>query len=78
MGPKLTLKNSLQYESQRQDMNGNALDGWLSRLETLHPNPIDLGLERVAAVANTLGLLPLSVPVITVAGWRRFWVAPDC
>lgn len=68
MGPKLTLKNSLQYESQRQDMNGNALDGWLSRLETLHPNPIDLGLERVAAVANTLGLLPLSVPVITVAG----------
>lgn len=49
-------------------MNKTSLAGWLARLETLHPNPIDLGLERVAAVAGKLGLLPVRRPVITVAG----------
>ncbi|MEM1154962.1 MAG: Mur ligase family protein, partial [Pseudomonadota bacterium] len=45
-----------------------SLNDWLSLLETLHPNPIDLGLERVSAVANRLSLLPTAAPVITVAG----------
>ena len=44
------------------------LHAWLSHLETLHPRKIDLGLERVATVARRLGLLPVSPPVITVAG----------
>jgi dihydrofolate synthase/folylpolyglutamate synthase len=49
-------------------MGKASLAQWLERLETLHPNAIDLGLERVASVAHTLGLLPLVQPVITVAG----------
>jgi len=49
-------------------MDTASLDQWLARLETLHPNPIDLGLERVAAVAFALNLLPVAVPVVTVAG----------
>ena len=49
-------------------MDRASLAQWLARLETLHPNPIDLGLERVAAVARALALLPVGVPVATVAG----------
>ena len=49
-------------------MDTASLDQWLARLETLHPNPIDLGLERVASVALALDLLPVAVPVVTVAG----------
>jgi dihydrofolate synthase/folylpolyglutamate synthase len=41
---------------------------WLAWQETLHPVAIDLGLERVAAVARDLGLLTPPCPVITVAG----------
>ena len=53
---------------KRKGMVKTALGQWLERLETLHPNAIDLGLERVARVARALGLLPLAQPVITVAG----------
>ena len=49
-------------------MDGASLRQWLARLETLHPNPVDLGLERVARVARTLGVIPVEVPVVTVAG----------
>lgn len=45
-----------------------SLDEWLAWQETLHPTEIDLGLERVAAVAADLDLLKPSCPVITVAG----------
>ena len=41
---------------------------WLAWQETLHPVEIDLGLERIAAVARDLGLLTPACPVITVAG----------
>lgn len=46
------------------------LDDWLYRLESQHPVAIDLGLERVKAVAERLGLLsrPLARRVIVVAG----------
>ncbi len=43
------------------------LDQWLSRLESLHPKAIDMGLERVSAVAARLGLV-FDCPVITVGG----------
>ena len=49
-------------------MSKPSLDEWLQRLETLHPCEIDLGLERVASVAETLQLLPPPQPVISVAG----------
>ena len=43
------------------------LPAWLAYLETLHPNAIDLGLERVDWVRSQLGL-SLSCPIITVGG----------
>ena len=49
-------------------MRFSSLDGWLSWQETLHPNEIELGLERVAAVARGLGLLPAPFLAITVGG----------
>ena len=49
-------------------MNKESLERWLQRLECLHPNAIELGLERVSAVAHKLELLPLTQPVVTVAG----------
>ncbi len=44
------------------------LDGWLARLEAAHPTAIDLGLERVAAVGQRLGVLEPAARVITVGG----------
>ncbi|WP_028449390.1 bifunctional tetrahydrofolate synthase/dihydrofolate synthase [Chitinibacter tainanensis] len=45
----------------------NSLAEWLSYLEGLHPMAIDMGLARVQAVRQQMGLLP-TCPVITVAG----------
>lgn len=44
------------------------LDDWLTRLERLHPQEIDLGLERVGEVATALGVRTPAARVITVAG----------
>jgi dihydrofolate synthase / folylpolyglutamate synthase len=44
------------------------LDDWLARIERLHPQEIELGLERIRAVAERLALLRVACPVITVAG----------
>jgi len=49
-------------------MNKESLEQWLQRLECLHPNAMELGLERVSAVAHKLELLPVKQPVVTVAG----------
>jgi dihydrofolate synthase/folylpolyglutamate synthase len=46
----------------------SSLSDWLSWQETLHPRKIDLGLERVAAVAERLQLLQPDYTVVTVAG----------
>jgi len=43
------------------------LDGWLAHAERLHPKSIDMGLDRVRAVAERMGL-KFDCPVITVAG----------
>lgn len=43
------------------------LQEWLAHCERLHPKTIDMGLERVRAVAGRLGL-KFDCPVITVAG----------
>ncbi|MDO8954190.1 MAG: bifunctional tetrahydrofolate synthase/dihydrofolate synthase [Gammaproteobacteria bacterium] len=45
-----------------------SLAEWLRYLGRLHPSEIDLGLDRVRAVANRLGLLPVPYKVITVGG----------
>jgi dihydrofolate synthase / folylpolyglutamate synthase len=46
------------------------LSDWLAWQETLHPNAIDLGLERVRAVMQRLGLEQPACPVITIAGTK--------
>ena len=48
-------------------MTPNALAVWLARLETRHPNSIELGLDRVAQVRDRMGI-DLRCPVITVGG----------
>ena len=50
-----------------RDVHGLSLADWLSRIEGRHPKVIDLGLDRVRAVAQRLGISP-RVPVFTVAG----------
>jgi dihydrofolate synthase/folylpolyglutamate synthase len=49
-------------------MSSGSLGRWLQRLESLHPSEIELGLERVSAVADRLGLLTPAPPIVTVAG----------
>lgn len=44
------------------------LQNWLTWLESVHPVSIDMGLERVALVADRLQLRPISTPLILVAG----------
>ena len=44
------------------------LASWLSWLETIHPTAIDMGLERVSAVADRLDLRPARAPLILVGG----------
>ena len=44
-----------------------SLDAWLERLETAHAQVIELGLERVDAVARAMDL-QFACPVITVGG----------
>src|ERR1700712_2702299 len=45
----------------------STLADWLAYLETLHPKAIDLGLTRVSAVRDALGIR-FDCPVITVGG----------
>ncbi len=49
-------------------MPQRSLGEWLAHLEQLHPSTIDLGLERVSAVATRLGLDAPAPPVATIAG----------
>ena len=44
------------------------LADWLAYQLSAHPSSIDLGLERVAAVARRMGLLPVAVPSLIVGG----------
>lgn len=44
------------------------LDEWLALLEQRHPTEIELGLERIAAVAQRAGIGKPAAQVITVAG----------
>lgn len=44
------------------------LPEWLAWQETLHPDKIDLGLERVSAVSARLGLQDMQAALVSVAG----------
>lgn len=49
-------------------MTETSLAQWLQRLEAIHPREVELGLDRVAAVAQALEVIDLDIPVVTVAG----------
>ena len=49
-------------------MTDSTLSDWLERLQSQHPVEIDLGLERVSAVARAMHLVPAPMPTLTVAG----------
>lgn len=49
-------------------MSKASLEQWLTRLESIHPREIELGLDRVSAVARTLQLLPVRQSVVSVGG----------
>ncbi|MCF2856572.1 bifunctional tetrahydrofolate synthase/dihydrofolate synthase [Pseudoalteromonas sp. SMS1] len=46
----------------------SSLDDWLCYLEQLHPANIEMGLERVAQVANSIHLLTTSSKIILIGG----------
>jgi len=48
--------------------SSDSLESWLDWLETIHPSAIDMTLERVARVADRLGIAQVDIPIITVAG----------
>ncbi|UYV20436.1 bifunctional tetrahydrofolate synthase/dihydrofolate synthase [Halomonas qaidamensis] len=65
------MSKSIAPDSLASDsLTPGSLTEWLHYLETLHPVGIDMGLERVADVAQRMGLLsrPIATQVITVAG----------
>ncbi|MDY0248869.1 MAG: bifunctional tetrahydrofolate synthase/dihydrofolate synthase [Pseudomonas sp.] len=49
-------------------MSTRTLKQWLSYLEQLHPNEIDMGLARVAEVAQRLRLPRIAQKIVTVTG----------
>ena len=57
----MTLSSPAMAQSQ-------SLRDWLSYLEQIHPQTIELGLERVGTVARRLGVDHLAMPVILVGG----------
>ncbi len=61
----------MPYATMRASMENlstlNTLDAWLAHCERLHSKNIDMGLDRVRAVAERMGLA-FACPVITVAG----------
>ena len=49
-------------------MSRLSLSEWLDALQSQHPTEIDLGLDRVSAVADAMGLLAAPPTTVTVAG----------
>lgn len=49
-------------------MNLSTISDWLTWIASLHPTEMDLGLDRVKAVANRLNVLSPTCPVIIVGG----------
>ena len=45
-----------------------SLEEWLNFIEAVHPRDIQLGLDRVRVVADTLGLIPPAARTVIVAG----------
>ncbi len=49
-------------------MQLSTISEWLDYIGSVHKTDMDLGLDRIRAVANKLNLLPVNCPVIVVGG----------
>ncbi|MDX9768438.1 MAG: Mur ligase family protein, partial [Ectothiorhodospiraceae bacterium] len=56
-----------RFESS-ENIEKFGLDDWLAWMESHHPRQIELGLDRIRAVAARLGIAPRGAKVITVGG----------
>ena len=54
--------------TKKTPSQSSSLDDWLFYLESVHPANIAMGLERVANVANNIGLLNTPSKIILIAG----------
>ncbi len=59
---------TVQIKSQSSAPLPKGLDDWLYHLNHLHNKDIDLGLERIGKVAQTLGLKDSTAKIILLAG----------
>jgi dihydrofolate synthase/folylpolyglutamate synthase len=55
------------FSSLTPETSPKDLSAWLKYIEQLHPNAIEMGLDRIRTVADRLGLKP-EFKIITVAG----------
>jgi dihydrofolate synthase / folylpolyglutamate synthase len=65
--PWATIQACMKTPDTSDTSGLSTLADWLAYCEQLHPKAIDMGLERVKAVADRMALA-LTCPVITVAG----------
>ena len=54
--------------SQNIPCQSSSLDDWLCYLERVHPANIEMGLERIKQVADSVNLLNSSSKIIMIAG----------
>jgi dihydrofolate synthase/folylpolyglutamate synthase len=59
--------NQTGQQLQTTDSDPRSLPQWLAYVEGLHPRPIAMGLDRVSAVRDALGLAA-AFPIVTVGG----------
>ncbi|MEJ6473005.1 bifunctional tetrahydrofolate synthase/dihydrofolate synthase [Pseudoalteromonas piscicida] len=52
----------------KQPSQSSSLDDWLCYLEAIHPETIDMGLERIRQVADQVGLLEPFSKIILIGG----------
>lgn len=57
-----------QNNSLNNSLDNRSLDDWLEYIESLHPEEIELGLDRIRVVFGRMQLSFPAHPVITVAG----------
>lgn len=62
------MRTNPQASSTTQSRTLFSLDDWLQWMDTLHPSTIDMGLDRIARVADNMRLNRIAPVVITVAG----------
>lgn len=62
------MKDERYFEMVSAYLKPRTLSDWLAWIETLHPRTIELGLERVHAVLDTMGLRHPAFAAITITG----------